>query len=360
MSNFTISRIDEKLAGTIEELAMASVSQSPIVTAVATTSHHLKLIAWTVAPSGLLTRNGHINGAEARGIDCAFLTEQTVIAAYQGHNGHLEMHAYHLDPAATPIVTKLAHKQGATASFVKLVRIDNQRFASLILRPTSAARLTIWRYHSHAIESLGHAEWSITFVGEPEPIELAIVCTGDHLVTCLGGEGLEFRYWDITDPAAMTSWSPDNAGGGAFVSALFLDYMRVVIATNRGTMNLDLWKRDDFGHWSIVSSHAGAQLGSTPALSLIGSNDLGPWFASASRDLGETFLVQLWEVDGSDKLRLRATQVDSENGATIVAAANSLRGMVTGMQIYDEVPDPGDPEDQLRVKSWTFAGPGLV
>jgi hypothetical protein len=30
------------------------------------------------------------------------------------------------------------------------------------------------------------------------------------------------------------------------------------------------------------------------------------------------------------------------------------------MQIYDEVPDPGDPEDQLRVKSWTFAGPGLV
>jgi hypothetical protein len=34
--------------------------------------------------------------------------------------------------------------------------------------------------------------------------------------------------------------------------------------------------------------------------------------------------------------------------------------MVTGMQIYDEVPDPGDPEDQLRVKSWTFAGPGLV
>jgi len=179
-------------------------------------------------------------------------------------------------------------------------------------------------------------------------------------VTCLGGEGLEFRYWDITDPAAMTSWSPDNAGGGAFVSALFLDYMRVVIATNRGTMNLDLWKRDDFGHWSIVSSHAGAQLGSTPALSLIGSNDLGPWFASASRDLGETFLVQLWEVDGSDKLRLRATQVDSENGATIVAAANSLRGMVTGMQIYDEVPDPGDPEDQLRVKSWTFAGPGLV
>jgi len=126
MSNFTISRIDEKLAGTIEELAMASVSQSPIVTAVATTSHHLKLIAWTVAPSGLLTRNGHINGAEARGIDCAFLTEQTVVAAYQGHNGHLEMHAYHLDPAATPIFTKLAHKQGATASFVKLVRIDNQ------------------------------------------------------------------------------------------------------------------------------------------------------------------------------------------------------------------------------------------
>ena len=84
------------------------------------------------------------------------------------------------------------------------------------------------------------------------------------------------------------------------------------------------------------------------------------WFASASRDLGEIFQVQLWEVDGSDKLRLRATEVDSENGATIVAAANSLRGMVTGMQIYDEVPDPGDPEDQLRVKSWTFAGPGLI
>jgi len=103
-----------------------------------------------------------------------------------------------------------------------------------------------------------------------------------------------------------------------------------------------------------------ATIGTPNSRRLAGSNDLGPWFASASRDLGETFLVQLWEVDGSDKLRLRATQVDSENGATIVAAANSLRGMVTGMQIYDEVPDPGDPEDQLRVKSWTFAGPGLV
>ena len=69
--------------------------------------------------------------------------------------------------------------------------------------------------------------------------------------------------------------------------------------------------------------------------------------------------MQLWEVDDSVKLHLRATQVDSENGATIVAAANSGRGMVTGMKIYDEVPDPGDPEDQLRVKSWTFGGPGL-
>lgn len=360
MSNFTISRIDEKLAGTIEELAMASVSQSPIVTAVVTASHHLKLIAWTVAPSGLLTRNGDTSGAQARGIDCAFLTEQTVIATYQGQNGHLEVHAYHLDPAATPIFTKLAHVQGATASSVKLARIDNQRFASLVLRPMSAARLTIWRYHSHAIESLGHVEWPITFVGTPEPIELAIVSTGDHLVTCLGGGGLELRYWDITDPTAMTFWSPDDAGGGAFVNALCLDYTRVVIAANRGTMNLDLWKRDDFEHWSVVSSHAGAQLGNTPALSLIGSHGLGPWFASASRDLGEIFQVQLWEVDGSDKLRLRATHVDSENGATIVAAANSLRGVVTGMQIYDEAPDPGDPESQLRVKSWTFAGPGLV
>ena len=362
MSSFTISRIDEKLAGKIHELAMASISQSPIVTAVVTTSHHLELIAWTVAPSGLLTRNGHLGGAKARGIDCAFLTEQTVIAAYQGDNGHLEVHAYHLDPAATPIFTKLAHKGGPTASFVKLVRIDNERFASLILRSTSAVHLTIWRYHSHALESLGNVEWSITFVGTPEPIELAIVCTDDdHLVTCVGGDGgLEFRYWDITDPAAPTFWSPDNAGGGAFVSAVCLDYSRVVIATDRGTMNLDLWKLDDFGHWSVVSSHAGAQLGSTPALSLIGSQDLGPWFASASRDLGEIFWVELWEVDGSDKLHLRATQVDSENGATIVAAANSLRGMVTGMQIYDEVPDPGDPEDQLRVKSWTFSGPGLI
>ena len=84
MSNFTISRLDENLAGKIEELAMASFSQSPIVAAVVTPSHHLKLIAWTVAPSGLLTRNGHHDGAQAQGIDCALLTEQTVIAAYQG------------------------------------------------------------------------------------------------------------------------------------------------------------------------------------------------------------------------------------------------------------------------------------
>jgi hypothetical protein len=359
MSNFTISRLDENLAGKIEELAMASFSQSPIVAAVVTPSHHLKLIAWTVAPSGLLTRNGHHDGAQAQGIDCALLTEQTVIAAYQGQNGHLEVHAYHLDPAASPIFTKLAHAGGPTASFVKLARIDDKHFASLILRPTSAARLTIWRFHSNAFTSLGDVEWPITFIGQPEPIELAIVCTGDHLVTCVGDGGLEFRYWDISDPAAPTSWSPSNAGGGDLVSALFLDYTRVVIATDRGTMNLDLWKLDDYGHWSVVSSHAGAQLGNTPALSLIGAHDLGPWFASASRDLGEIFQVQLWEVDGSDKLHLRASQVDSENGATIVAAANSLRGMVTGMQIYDEVPDPGDPEDQLRVKSWTFSGPGL-
>ncbi len=72
MSSFTISRIDEKLAGKIDELAMASVSQSPIVTAVVTTSHHLELIAWTVAPSGLLTRNGHVGGAKARGSTARF------------------------------------------------------------------------------------------------------------------------------------------------------------------------------------------------------------------------------------------------------------------------------------------------
>ena len=361
MPSNTISRVDEKLAGKIDELAMASFGQSPIVTAVVTTSHHLELIAWTVATSGLLTRIGHHDGAEASGIDCAFLTDQRVIAAYQGHNGHLEVHAYHLDPAATPIFTKLAHEGGPTASFVKLVGIDDERFASLIVRPTSAAHLTIWRYHSHALESLGRVEWPITFDGAPEPIELAIVCTDfNHLVTCVGGPGgLEFRYWDITDPAAPTFWSPDNAGGGDFVNALCLDYPLVVIATNRGNMNLDLWKRDDYGHWSVVSSHAGPQLGNTPALSLIEANFLGPWFASASRDLDEIFWVQLWEVDDAFKLHLRATQVDSENGATIVAAANSGRGMVTGMKIYDEVPDPGDPEDQLRVKSWTFAGPGL-
>ena len=361
MPSNTISRVDEKLAGKIDELAMASFGQSPIVTAVVTTSHHLELIAWTVATSGLLTRIGHHEGAEASGIDCAFLTEQRVIAAYQGHNGHLEVHAYHLDPAATPIFTKLAHEGGPTASFVKLVGIDDERFASLIVRPTSAAHLTIWRYHSHALESLGRVEWPITFDGAPEPIELAIVCTDlNHLVTCVGGPGgLEFRYWDISDPAAPTFWSPDNAGGGEFVNALCLDYPLVVIATNRGNMNLDLWKRDDYGHWSVVSSHAGPQLGNTPALSLIEANFLGPWFASASRDLDEIFWVQLWEVDDAFKLHLRATQVDSENGATIVAAANSARGMVTGMKIYDEVPDPGDPEDQLRVKSWTFAGPGL-
>jgi hypothetical protein len=361
MPSNTISRVDEKLAGKIDELAMASFGQSPIVTAVVTTSHHLELIAWTVATSGLLTRIWHHDGAEASGIDCAFLTEQRVIAAYQGHNGHLEVHAYHLDPAATPIFTKLAHEGGPTASFVRLVGIDDERFASLIVRPTSAAHLTIWRYHSHALESLGRVEWPITFDGAPEPIELAIVCTDfNHLVTCVGGPGgLEFRYWDITDPAAPTFWSPDNAGGGDFVNALCLDYPLVVIATNRGNMNLDLWKRDDYGHWSVVSSHAGPQLGNTPALSLIEANFLGPWFASASRDLDEIFWVQLWEVDDAFKLHLRATQVDSENGATIVAAANSGRGMVTGMKIYDEVPDPGDPEDQLRVKSWTFAGPGL-
>ena len=167
MPSNTISRVDEKLAGKIDELAMASFGQSPIVTAVVTTSHHLELIAWTVATSGLLTRIGHHDGAEASGIDCAFLTDQRVIAAYQGHNGHLEVHAYHLDPAATPIFTKLAHEGGPTASFVKLVGIDDERFASLIVRPTSAAHLTIWRYHSHALESLGRVEWPITFDGAP-------------------------------------------------------------------------------------------------------------------------------------------------------------------------------------------------
>jgi len=41
MSSYTISRIDEQLAGTIDELTMASFSQSPIARAVVTTSHHL-------------------------------------------------------------------------------------------------------------------------------------------------------------------------------------------------------------------------------------------------------------------------------------------------------------------------------
>jgi len=357
MSNYTISRIDEKLAGKIDELAMASFSQSPIITAVVTTSHHLKLIAWTVAPSGLLTRNGDFGGAKASGIDCTLLTEQTVIAAYKGQTGDLEVHAYHLDPAADPIFTPLAHKGGPTASVVKLARIDDERFASLILRPTSAVHLTIWRYHSHALESLGHVEWP-ALVDPPDQVEIAIVCTDDdHLVTLTAGE---FRYWDITHPAAPTFWSSDYSAGGSLVSALCLDYLRVVIASDQGGMNLDLWKLGDFNQWSIVSSHSATDIGSPPALSLIGSNDLGPWFASACRDTLEIFHVQLWEVDGSDKLHLRAEDVDSENGATIVAAANSLRGMVTGMQIYDEVPDPGDPEDQLRVKLWTFAGPGLI
>jgi len=40
MSSYTISRIDEQL-GTIDELTMASFSQSPIARAVVTTSHHL-------------------------------------------------------------------------------------------------------------------------------------------------------------------------------------------------------------------------------------------------------------------------------------------------------------------------------
>jgi len=235
-------------AGFVSEISAARHNQHQVVNAVRTQAGTLKLIAWSIAANGAITRTGDSGdqAGAATSIDVARnTTGSRFVTACRASNGSLKLISWDVNSGGTTI-TRLGDSgsQAGAATLIRIVAVSTNRFVTACRDGSGNLKLIGWRLEANgAITRLADSGSQAGAVSETALTRLATTRVASSVRA--GDGSLKVISWSIADNAiTRLSDSGSAAGAATMIRAAVDQGSRLVTAvrTASNTLKLIVWR----------------------------------------------------------------------------------------------------------------------
>ncbi|MGY1617387.1 matrixin family metalloprotease [Geodermatophilus sp. SYSU D00691] len=315
-------------AGFVAEIAAARHRRRQVVTAVRAQDGTLKLIGWSIAADGGITRTGD-SGSQAGAATSLAIARSTTgsrfVTACRDGGGRLLLISWDVDDAGSTF-TRLADSGNAAgeASLVRVVATRADRFVTACRAGDGRLELIGWRLGADG--SLTRLADSGTQAGETGDVALVRVADDRVLTAVRDGAGnLKVISWSVGDGAiTRLADSGDQAGKATLVRAALDRTGQLVTAVRAadGSLKLITWQVDAAGTVRRRGD-SGSLAGETQGhdISVAGGN-----LVTGVRTADGNLKVILWSVAADGSLRRLGDSGARAGTASLVTQCEELVG----------------------------------
>ena len=315
-------------AGFVGEIAAARHRDRQVVTAVQTQAGTLKLIAWSVASDGGVTRTGDSGDQAGKASSIALARNangEEWVTAVRTSAGDLKLLSWRVDAAGTSI--QRAGDSGAAAgraSLIAIVPLREDRFVTALRAGDGRLMLIGWRLDADG--SLKRLADSGSAAGEAREIAL-VRLTNDRVATAVRSASgdLKLISWRVTDGSVSRLADSGNAAGNARVVRAVVDgHGHVVTAVKAADDSLKLitWSVDSAGAISRLAD-SGSEAGETRGHAVTAA---GGRVVTAVRTAADNLKVIAWETASDGTVKRIGDSADQAGTIGLVALPEGLAG----------------------------------
>lgn len=326
-------------------LTLSATAQVGLVTAVRANQGNLKLISWSVASNGQITRLADASAGAVSLISSARLHAEgggKLVTAVRDGGGNLKVIAWEVDSSG--VIQRRGSAQAGAVSKISATAIANQfgnRFVTAVRESGGNLKVIAWTVTANGqISRDGDAlagavsRISATFVGS----------SGTLLATAVrdSGGNLKVITWRVSSGGQVTRLADASAGAVSQISAVGVGETLLVTAVRDSGGNLKLIA------WEVAESGRLTRLGDglAGAVTRISGFYLGgPRLATAVRDSGGNLKIITWSVLSTSTTGRVARLGDASAGAVsgISAFAFGNSGIQTAVR---------DSGGNLKIIAW--------
>jgi hypothetical protein len=232
------------LAGFVSEISVVKHNQHQVVTAVRTQAGTLKLIAWNISATGVITRTGdsaNLAGA-ATSINIAKnASDSRFVTCCRNGSGNLFLISWNVNAAGT-VITRLGDSGtlAGTASIINIVPAGNNRFVTSCKAGDGKLKLIVWQLNANG--SFTRLADSGNLAGVVSDIDLLALSSSKVLSSVRAGNGsLKLIAWNITNVSITRIGDSGSLAGNARIIKSALDsFGHVVTAVKAANDSLKL------------------------------------------------------------------------------------------------------------------------
>lgn len=317
-------------AGFVGEIAAVKHQARQVVTAVRTQAGTLKLIAWRVNTNGSISRTGDSSNqaGQASWISIAKdLTGSRYVTAVRTASGNLKLISWDINDAGTNINRRGdSGSQAGTASIIKIVAGENNRFITAVRTSSKRLKLISWRLNNNG--SLTRLADSGNAAGIVRDISMAVISNG-RVITAVRTESgnLKLITWRVTDSAVTRLGDSDNQAGSARNIRITVDsFGHAVTAVKQANDTLKLIT------WGINPSGSVQRLGDSDALAgETRGHDISIAFnniITAVRTRDGNLKIIVWRTNTNGKVSRVGDSDDLAGTASLITLNEELSGNV--------------------------------
>lgn len=231
-------------AGFVSEIAAARHNQRQIVNAVRAQDGTLKLIAWTVAAGGAISRTGDSGNQAGVATSIAIARNTTgsrFVTACRSGSNRLLLISWNVNVGGTTI-TRLADSgtQAGTASLIRIVAVGSNRFVTACRASNGSLLLIVWRLNNDG--TFTRLADSGSQAGGVLDIALVSIGTSRVVTAVRASDGtLKLISWNVSNTAiTRLADSGSQAGDARIVRAVIDQAGHVVTVVKAGDNSLKL------------------------------------------------------------------------------------------------------------------------
>ena len=330
------------------DVAIVSLSNQRVVSAVRTTDNLLRLDTWQVNGAGVVDHLGESTGPSVRDFALAAVGTEQFVAATRTVDNELNLSVWTVNGQGAPLLSGETTVSGVKQ--VRVVAITKQRVVTAIKLTDDRFRLMTWEIPANGAPNMLAQDTAgrvrdfdmVSAANASSPRVVAGVRTDNH--------SLKLIAWEIAGNGALSRVGEISRVGyihGVKVAALTDSRLAVAVRTAENALNVmafDISNANDFT--KLDDDEAGVT--DIMALSRIGPSG----FAVVVRSQNSALKVITWVIDGGQLVRRDSDTAGPTSG---LAATNLIYGSDTFNSILFVAARTA--QSTLKIIPWNVTGP---